>query len=61
MIKTESIYKNYWNAKPKAWFQRPSGQIKIDEEAQALLSREAKECLVGWISKIDLNHNWIFV
>ncbi len=36
IIKTESIYKNYLNAKQKAWVQRPAGLLKMDEKAQAL-------------------------
>ncbi len=36
IIKTESIYKSYQNAKQKAWVQRPRGLIKMGEEARAL-------------------------
>ncbi len=36
IIITESIYKSYLNNKQKAWVQRPSGLIKMGEEARML-------------------------
>ena len=41
IIKTESIYKSYLNAKQTAWVQRPSGLIKLGEEARALLKERS--------------------
>jgi hypothetical protein len=35
IIKIQSIYRSYWNAKQMAWILRPSGLIKMAKEVQA--------------------------